>query len=120
MSRGWIVAIGAGFELRKFVAPEFVIGVDARLLAGRYAANLGARRALVVTGPNIIKAGWVGDVVAGLESEGIGHTLFSDVTPNPRDFEVMNGAELYEKSGCDSIIAIGGGARSTAQKGSGL
>ncbi len=24
-------------ELRKFVAPEFVIGKDARLLAGRYA-----------------------------------------------------------------------------------
>ena len=43
-------------ELRKFVAPEFVFGNGARLLVGRYAANLGARRVLVVTGPTVIAA----------------------------------------------------------------
>ena len=42
-------------ELRKFVAPEFVIGTDARLLAGRYAKNFGAQHVLIVTGPNIIQ-----------------------------------------------------------------
>ena len=66
------------YELRKFVAPEFIIGVDARELAGRYAKNLGARHVLVVTGPNIIQAGWVRDVTESLESEDIRYTLFSE------------------------------------------
>ena len=72
-------------ELRKFVAPEFIIGTDARLLAGRYARNLGARHALIVTGPRIISAGWVKDVTAGLDAEGVRSTIFADVSPNPRD-----------------------------------
>ena len=36
-------------HLRKFVAPEFVFGSGCRSLAGRYAANFGARHALLVT-----------------------------------------------------------------------
>ena len=108
------------FELRKFVAPEFVIGTDARLLAGRYARNLGARHALVVTGPNLIRAGWVKDVTGSLDEEGIRYTIFSDVSPNPRDHEVMKGAEVFETSGCDSIIVVGGGSPIDCAKGIGI
>jgi len=110
----------ASLEMRKFVAPEFVTGSDARCLAGRYAKNLGAAHVLVVTGPNIIKAGWVGDVTKSLDSEGIEYTIFSDVTPNPRDFEVMNGASVYERSGCNAIIAVGGGSPMDCAKGIGI
>jgi alcohol dehydrogenase class IV len=95
------------FELRKFVAPEFIIGVDARRLAGRYAKNLGASHVFLVTGPKIISAGWVEDVTKSLQDEGIRYTIFSDVSPNPRDFEVMKGAELYRQAGCDAVIAVG-------------
>ena len=107
----------ASVELRKFVAPEFIIGVDARLLAGRYAKNFGVHHVLVVTGPNIISAGWVKDVTGSLDAEGIGHTIFSGVTPNPRDFEVTKGAALYEESGCDAIVAVGGGSPIDCAKG---
>ena len=107
----------ASVELRKFVAPEFIIGVDARLLAGRYAKNFGVHHVLVVTGPNIISAGWVKDVTGSLDAEGIGHTIFSGVTPNPRDFEVTKGAALYGESGCDAIVAIGGGSPIDCAKG---
>jgi alcohol dehydrogenase len=110
----------AVFEMRKFVAPEFVIGTDARMLAGRYARNLGARHVLVVTGPNIIRAGWVKDVTGSLDTEGIRSTIFADVSPNPRDHEVMKGAEIFEKSGCDSIIVIGGGSPIDCAKGIGV
>jgi len=110
----------AVFELRKFVAPEFVIGTDARLLAGRYARNLGARHVLVVTDPRLIQAGWVKDVTESLDEEGIRHTVFSDVSPNPRDREVMKGAEVFETSGCDSIIVVGGGSPIDCAKGIGI
>lgn len=108
------------FELRKFVAPEFVIGSDARLLAGRYAKNFSARHVLVVTGPNIIQAGWVRDVTATLEEEGIEYTIFSGVTPNPRDTEVMEGAKVCRESGCDAIVAVGGGSPMDCAKGIGI
>jgi len=108
------------FELRKFVSPEFVIGADARLLAGRYARNYGARHALVVTGPNIIKEGWVKDVTGSLEEEDIRCTVFSGVTPNPRESEVMAGAKVYTDAGCDAIVAIGGGSPLDCAKGIGI
>jgi alcohol dehydrogenase class IV len=108
------------FALRKFVAPEFVVGLDARRLAGRYVKNFGARHVLVVTGPNIIKAGWVKDVTDSLEAENILYTLFSGVTSNPRDFEVMEGARLFEYSGCDAIVVIGGGSPIDCAKGIGI
>jgi alcohol dehydrogenase len=108
------------FDLRKFVAPEFVIGTDARLLAGRYAKNFSARHVLVVTSPDIIQAGWVRDVIASLDDEGIDHTLFSGVSSNPRDTEVMEGAERYTAAGCDSIVAVGGGSPIDCAKGIGI
>jgi len=110
----------ATLEMRKFVAPEFVIGSDARRLAGRYAKNISATHVFIVTGPNIIKAGWVTDVTESLDAEGIQYTIFPDVTPNPRDHEVMNGAEIYTQSGCDAIVGVGGGSPMDCAKGIGI
>jgi alcohol dehydrogenase class IV len=110
----------SSYELRKFVAPEFIIGVDARLLAGRYAKNFGADHVLIVTDPLIMKSAWYQPVIDSLDAEGIRYTVFSDVTPNPRDHEVMKGAELYERSGCQAIIVIGGGSPIDCAKGIGI
>ena len=108
---------GALLELRKFVAPEFVFGPDASDMAGRYARNLGLERALVVTDPGVIAVGWAGRVVDALEREGLEHEVFSDVTPNPRDEEVMAGAEFFASQGCDGIVAVGGGSAMDCAKG---
>ena len=47
--------------LRKFVAPEFVFGAGSRKLVARYAKLYGAHRALLVTDPGLIAAGWAGE-----------------------------------------------------------
>ena len=107
-------------ELRKFVAPEFVIGVDARKLVSRYAANLMARNILIVTDPGVIQAGWSKEVADNLKSAGIPHHIFSDVSSNPQDKEIMAGAEFYEKKKCDSIVVIGGGSPIDCAKGIGI
>ena len=108
------------YEMRKFVAPEFIFGVDARRRAGFYARNLQSRRPLVVTDPGIIAAGWVGELLADLDECGLQAALFSAVTPNPRDFEIMAGAALYRDEGCDVIVAIGGGSAIDCAKGIGI
>lgn len=107
-------------ELRKFVAPELVFGIDARLMAGRYAANLGITRALVVTDTNVIAAGWTGDVESSLAESDILVHRFTGVTPNPRDSEVMIGVEVYLEHNCDAIVAVGGGSVIDCAKGIGI
>ncbi len=107
-------------ELRKFVAPEFIFGKDARFLAGRYAKNLGARKVLVVTDPGIIDAGWAAQVLSSLEEEHLLYSVFSSVSSNPRAEEVMHGAELYQSEGCNVIVAIGGGSPMDCAKGIGI
>ena len=107
-------------ELKKFVIPEFIYGKDARLLAGRYARNLGARKVLIVTDPGIIKAGWVSELIDDLEYSKLKYAIFKDISPNPRDFEVMAGVEMFNKEKCNFIIAIGGGSPMDCAKGIGI
>lgn len=107
-------------ELRKFVAPEFVFGRGARFLAGRYLTNFGVRKALVVTDPGVIAAGWTAQVLDSIASEGISYALFSGVTSNPKDHEVTEGARIYKNEGCSAIVAVGGGSPMDCAKGIGI
>jgi alcohol dehydrogenase class IV len=99
-----------GPELRKFVAPEVVFGVGSLHLAGQYARNLGGSKALVVSDPGVLAAGWVQQVLASVDAAGLESTLFTQVTPNPRIEEITAGAMVYAEQGCDVIIAVGGGS----------
>jgi len=107
-------------ELRKFVAPEFVFGAGAAMLAGQYAANLSIKKALVVSGPVLESIGCTGRVVDSLTEEGVACTVFTDVTPNPRHGEVMAGAEVYRREGCDAVVAVGGGSPMDCAKAIGI
>ena len=108
------------FELRKFVAPEFVFGVGARHLAGRYARNLGGRKILVVSDPGVVAAGWTKDVTDSLEAEGLSYALFTAVTPNPKAEEIMAGAAVFRTENCNALIAVGGGSPIDCAKGIGI
>ncbi|CAD5377991.1 1,3-propanediol dehydrogenase [Pseudomonas sp. OF001] len=106
--------------LRKFVSPEIIFGAGSRHSVGNYAATFGARKVLVVSDPGVLAAGWVTDVQASLDQQGIAHVLFTGVSPNPRVEEVMAGAELYRASGCDVIVAVGGGSPMDCAKAIGI
>ena len=107
-------------ELRKFVAPEFIFGADARLLVSRYVSNLGASKVLLVTDPGIIESGWVNDIEAQLASDDIPYVIFSEITPNPKAHEVKKGIQLFKEQDCDAIVAIGGGSPMDCAKGIGI
>jgi alcohol dehydrogenase len=105
------------YEMRKFVAPEFIFGVGARRRAGFYARNLQTRRLLVVTDPGVTQAGWLSETLADLQECGLHTAVFSGVSPNPRDTEIMDGVETYRQEGCDVILALGGGSVIDCAKG---
>ena len=99
-----------GPDLQKFVAPEIIFGLGALHLAGQYGRNLGGSKALVVSDPGVLAAGWVQQVLASVADAGLESTLFTRVTPNPRIEDVAAGAVVYAEQGCDIIIAVGGGS----------
>jgi alcohol dehydrogenase len=107
-------------ELRKFVAPEFIFGVDAIRMTGHYARNLGISNILLVTDEGVIKAGWTEKIIKILAEADFACEVFSDVSPNPRDFECMKGAEFYRNKKCNGIIAVGGGSVIDCAKGIGI
>lgn len=107
-------------ELRNFVAPETIFGVDALCVTGQYASKFGIARPLVVSDPGVVAAGWAAQVMHGLEEAGIDGVLFTGVTPNPKAEEVMAGALAYAENGCDGIVAVGGGSPMDCAKGIGI
>ncbi len=107
-------------SLRKCVTPEFVFGVEARKMAGKYAKNLGTKNVLIVTDKGVRDAGWVEDVIKALEAEMIQYTIFDDVVPNPRDTNVLAGVKCYREHKCDGIVTIGGGSPMDCAKGIGI
>lgn len=107
-------------EMRKFLAPEFVFGVNARLLVARHARTFRARKALLVTDHGVWNAGWAQEAATLLDEQGIQTYITQSVSPNPRDHEVMAGAELYKAQDCDILVAVGGGSVIDAAKGMGI
>ena len=108
------------FPLRKFVAPEIVFGLGALELAGQAVTNLGGVRALVVSDPGVVAAGWLEPVLASLTAAGVQCEVYTDVSPNPRAEQAMAGAERFQSAGCDALVALGGGSPMDCAKGIGI
>jgi len=107
-------------EPRKFLVPEFIIGNDCYEMVDIYVETFLGRRVMIVTDPGVIEAGWADEVIKRLKIAGVEYTIFSDLTPNPKDYEVMKGVEIFNSEGCDMIIAVGGGSPMDCAKGIGI
>ncbi len=97
-------------QLRKFLVPEFVFGEGAMHLASKYVRRFQATKVFLVTDKGLAEAGWLKLLEDDLKSENINYVLFDDITPNPKDEEVMNGAEILKREKCDIVVALGGGS----------
>lgn len=107
-------------ELHKFLAPELVYGAGARHYVAHYARNLSVRRLLVVSDEGVGRAGWTEQVTQALDEAGLEWVLYDQVTPNPKDYEVAEGAALFVVERCEAIVAVGGGSPIDCAKGIGI
>jgi alcohol dehydrogenase class IV len=104
-------------RLAKFQTSEIMFGVGALAELGHCASRVGARRPFLVTDPGLIEAGWVEEALGYLRLAGCESAVWKDITPNPKDYEVNAAYECYLDSGCDVILAVGGGSCIDAAKG---
>ncbi len=84
---------------------------------GEILKGSGYARAFLVCDGGVKAAGIVDRVVAGLSEAGVAHVLFDKVLPDPPAELVNEGAVLCRETGCDCVIALGGGSSIDTAKG---
>ena len=94
---------------------EFGPGRLSRL--GSLAAELGAKRTLLVTDPGLIAAGHVARAVASLEDAHLSVTVFDQVHENPTTEHVAAGLRVAQRESFDLLVGLGGGSAMDCCKG---
>jgi choline dehydrogenase len=98
------------------VPTRLVHGAGAVARVGDLASQLGVTRPLLVTDKGVVAAGLADAALAHLENA----VLFDEVRPNP-DIELVGHASVvYRESGCDGLVALGGGSSIDTAKSAGV
>lgn len=99
-----------------FIPSVNVIGADSLTDAMNMMADYGFTRTLIVTDNMLTKLGMAGDVQKALEERNIFSVIYDGTQPNPTTENVAAGLKLLKENNCDSVISLGGGSPTTAQK----
>lgn len=101
----------------KFEVPEIVFGRGMLSQVGSCARRLGGRKIFLVSDQGLFEAGWVDQVMKSLLQAGLEFVYYDQVSINPKDVEVEEGAREYLRHGADVIVGLGGGSAMDAAKG---
>jgi alcohol dehydrogenase class IV len=101
----------------KFEVPEIVFGRGLLARVGSCARRLGGRKVFLVSDPNLFQAGWVDRAMQSLQESGLEFAYYDQITANPKDVEIEEGAREYQRQGADVIVGLGGGSAMDAAKG---
>jgi len=96
---------------------ETVFGDGCIAELGQRAKARGLKHALVVTDPGIKAAGILDSILASLDEQGVAHSVYDNVNPNPSIPEVDGGVQALKDAGADFVVAVGGGSAIDAAKG---
>ena len=96
---------------------RIVFGVDKLDSLGLLAAELDARRALVVSDAGVIAAGHTQRGLDALQDAGLDTALFQDFQENPSTEDVERGAEVARQWTPDLLVGLGGGSSLDCAKG---
>lgn len=94
-----------------FAAPTRVVfGSGAAGHLHELCESLGAKKVFVAADPNLVATPAVRGLITSLEEHGFPCTVFSDIVAEPPIEVVDAAADILKESGCDVIIAVGGGS----------
>lgn len=100
----------------KFEVPEIIFGRGMLNQVGPCARRLGGHKVFLVSDQGLFRAGWVDEVMHSLLEAGLEFIYYDNITPNPKDREVEEGAREYLRHGADVIVGLGGGSSMDAAK----
>lgn len=82
--------------------------------------RMGARKAMVVTDPGLLKFGVAKMVTDVMDEAGFPYSIFSEVKPNPTVSNVKAGLQAFAEADADVLVAIGGGSAMDTAKAIGI
>jgi len=112
---GKLGLFGASWQF--FFPTKIVIRPGAAQDVGKEANSLGARRALIVTDPGIVKAGLVTGVRESLRKANVAVDVFDKVELEPPARVIDAAAEYARNRESDLIVGLGGGSSLDTAKG---
>ena len=77
---------------------------------GQRCAAMGLLNPLIVTDKGSRNLPFISKLHSYLADASLSSALFSEISPNPRDYEISTGCEKFQSGNHDAIIAIGGGS----------
>jgi len=109
----------SSFALRhyKFEVPEIIFGRGLLNQVGSCARRLGGHKVLLISDQGLFNAGLVDQVINSLLQADMAFVYYDQITPNPKDTEIEDGAKEYIRHGADVIVGLGGGSAMDAAKG---
>ena len=96
------------FQFRMPARIKFGVGISKG--TADLCMELGAKKAFVLTDPNIVKTNILEPVKESFENAGLLYEIYSDIIPDPDIETVDRTAEVLRKSGADLVVAVGGGS----------
>jgi alcohol dehydrogenase class IV len=76
----------------------------------------GIKKALIVTS-GLKGTGIIDQIKSILEYNGIAVNIFSGITSNPKDYQIMAAYQAFKELECDGIVSVGGGSSHDCGKG---
>ena len=102
----------------KFFMPAIsLMGADCLKDAGDQVAELGFKKALIVTDKVLGQIGIVKKVTDVLDNKNIEYAIYDETKPNPTVKNVNDGLALLKEKECDFVISLGGGSAHDCAKG---
>ncbi|WP_298273402.1 iron-containing alcohol dehydrogenase [Geobacter sp.] len=101
----------------KFEVPEIIFGRGLLTQIGSCARRLGGHKVFLVSDQGLFASGWVDRAIRSIMDAGLEVIYYDNITSNPKDLEVEEGAREYIRHGCDVIVGLGGGSSMDAAKG---
>lgn len=94
----------------EFVMPGKVITGKGALQDAKNEFQTAGKKALIVSGKVMERVGNVKKITEILDELHIQYAIYTEITGEPTDVMIKEGAKVYKEEGCDFLIGIGGGS----------
>ncbi|MBS6642005.1 MAG: iron-containing alcohol dehydrogenase [Clostridiaceae bacterium] len=94
----------------QFIMPKQVFMGEGALEMSRTALRNLGKKALIVTDQVMVQLGNVKRLTDILDEINVNYALYQDINGEPTDRMIEGGLAVYQKEGCDCLIAVGGGS----------
>lgn len=113
-------AAGVVTRLLPITQPTMMVGPGSSARLGQAINDFGHTRVLVVTDPVVARLGLMAPLLQALKAGDTDYVVFDEITPDAPMALIVKGVALFKKTGCDAILAFGGGSAMDAAKAIGL